>query len=471
MLTTNHAGSKPEGFKFIVSTPLQRRSQDHQRLVRSHVTRGRGRRKGHRPLPSWMNHGADEQPQPNPHEAPGGCLLPNPSRVGSELAWIQFPEVMKPYMFQAILRCSPAPPALFDRMYPTGLCLEVEAEDSAWVGSLMADPVYLHSMLFSSEAWLDENLGRDRSLSAQMHLLKTLRLLQERISVPNDPLAISDQTIMTVVTLALAAQVFGDRAGVENHMQGLQRMVDLRGGFGSLKTSTHELPGKICRVDLGIALTSGRRPAFFRDAISWGCYVDDNQRKRPASLAFEDPIISITEFLNWRLLNVWKDLQQFSNLCNLAGQTGHKLTQTTFSEIMVSVMYRLLHMSFEDCPLNDALRVGMITFTTAMFLQWQCLKSGERHIEESLSSALLKLHESSVHVPPPVLFWLLTVMHTSFSGDAGGRHASWFSEVVRLVPLLSWEEARKALKSMIWVDSVNDDKGREAFEKARLNVP
>lgn len=132
-------------------------------------------------------------------------------------------------------------------MYPPGLCLEVEAEDSGWVGSLMSDPVYLHSMLFSSEAWLDESLGRDRSLSTQMHLLKTLRLLQERISVPGDPLAISDQTIMTVVTLALAAQVFGDRAGVENHMQGLQRMVDLRGGFGALKTSTHELPGKICR--------------------------------------------------------------------------------------------------------------------------------------------------------------------------------------------------------------------------------
>lgn len=132
-------------------------------------------------------------------------------------------------------------------LYPTEMCLETEPEDSGWVGSLMTDPVYLHSMLFSSEAILDESLGRDRSVLTQFHLVKTLRLLQERISIPNDPLAISDQTIMTVVTLALAAQIFGDRAGLENHMQGLIRMVNLRGGFGTLKTSTHELPSKICR--------------------------------------------------------------------------------------------------------------------------------------------------------------------------------------------------------------------------------
>lgn len=460
-----------------------------------------------------MNKGAEEQPQPQPNQRQdlSSCLIPIPNRVGSEFAWVQFPEVMQPYMLQDILTCSPTPqpysaaafatnpctdymmPPLVltvvqGGLYPTEMCLETEPEDSDWVGSLMTDPVYLHSMLFSSEAMLDESLGRGRSVLTQFHLVKTLRLLQERISIPNDPLAISDQTIMTVVTLALAAQIFGDRAGLENHMQGLVRMVNLRGGFGTLKTSTHELPSKICRyllealtlcletnlilrrVDLVRALTFGHRPAFFRDAISWDCYVVDNKAKRPASLDPGDQIRSFVQSLDWKLVNVWTDLKRFSDICNLASQTGHKLTQTTFSEIMVSVLYRLLHMSFEQCPVNEVLRVGMVAYTTAIFLQWQYFKMGEGHLKESLSNALLKLRESFIDVPPPVLFWLLMVLNTSFAADSGGRHVSWFSEVVGLVPLASWAEARKVLKSMIWVDSLNDSKGKVAFDKAMLNI-
>ncbi|KAH6985703.1 hypothetical protein BKA56DRAFT_715144 [Ilyonectria sp. MPI-CAGE-AT-0026] len=458
--------SKPDRFKFIVSTPSQRRSQDHQRLVRSHVTRGRGRRKGHHPLLSWMNKGAEEQsqPQPNQRQDLGSRLIPIPNRVGSEFAWVQFPEVMQPYMLQDILTF------VQSGLYPTGMCLETEPEDSEWVGSLITDPVYLHSMLFSSEAIQDESLGRGRSVLTQFHLVKTLRLLQERISIPNDPLAISDQTIMTVVTLALAAQIFGDQAGFENHMEGLIRMVNLRGGFGTLKTSTHELPSKICRVDLVHALTFGHRPAFFRDAISWDCYVVDNKAKRPASLDPGHQIPSFVQSLDWKLVNVWTDLKRFSDICNLASQTGHKLTQTTFSEIMVSVLYRLLHMSFKQCPVNEVLRVGMVAYTTAIFLQWQYFKMGEGHLKESLSNALLELRESFIDVPPPVLFWLLTVLNTSFATDAEGRHVGWFSEVVELIPLASWAEARKVLKSMVWVDSLNDSKGKVAFDKARSNI-
>ncbi|KAF7535772.1 hypothetical protein G7Z17_g13151 [Cylindrodendrum hubeiense] len=373
--------SNPEGFKFIISTPSQRRSHDHQRLVRSHVTRGRGRRKGYRPLPSWMNKGVDEPPQPNQQQGPSNCLIPSPTRVGSELDWVRLPEAMKPYMLQNIIRFLTV---IQDGLYPLKICLEVEPDVSDWIGSLFTDPVYLQSMLFSSEAYLDESLGRNRSESTQFHLLKTLRLLQKRISVPNDPLAISDQTIMAVVSLALAAQYFGDRDSVENHMQGLQKMVDLRGGFGTLETSTHELPSKIC------------------------------------------------------------------------------------SEIMVSVLYRLLHMSFEQCPLNEALRVGMVAFTQAIFLQWQYFKMGEGRLKESFSNALLKLQESFIEVPPPVLFWLLTLLNTSFSTDAEGRHAGWFSEVIELVHLSSWEEARKVLKSLVWIDSLNDSKGKVAFGNAKL---
>ncbi|KAK7429596.1 hypothetical protein QQZ08_003791 [Neonectria magnoliae] len=287
-------------------------------------------------------------------------------------------------------------------------------------------------MLFSSEAYLDDSLGRDHSLMAQFYFLKTLRLLQERIAVPNDPFATADQTIMTVVILMLAAQVFGDRATIENHMQGLERTVSLRGGLGLLRTSTDELPAKIYRVDLGFALTFGHRPAFFRQAISWDRYVVDHPKRRPAHVDCDDERSAFIQSLDWRLANVWKDLQRFSNICNLACQTGHKLTHTNFSEIMISVLYRLLHISLKDCPLGECLRVGMLTFAMTIFMQWQYFKLGQGPPAEMFSAALLRLQVSSVDAPPRVLFWLVTVLNTSFPNDADVRHARWLGEVIGL---------------------------------------
>lgn len=84
-------------------------------------------------------------------------------------------------------------------------------------------------------------------MRTQFYLLKALRLLQERLSLPDDSRTISDPTIMAVVTLGLAAEVLEKGETVANHLKGLQKMVNLRGGFAALRTSTHELPSKICR--------------------------------------------------------------------------------------------------------------------------------------------------------------------------------------------------------------------------------
>lgn len=112
---------------------------------------------------------------------------------------------------------------------------------------MLSDPVYLHAMLFSSEAYADIRLGRGRSDRTVYHFMETLRLLQNRISLPDDPRAVADPTIMTVIMLALAAETLGDSASAKQHLEGLQRMVSLRGGFAMFRSPTHELATKICR--------------------------------------------------------------------------------------------------------------------------------------------------------------------------------------------------------------------------------
>lgn len=97
------------------------------------------------------------------------------------------------------------------------------------------------------EAYRDKLLGRPESSITQFHFLKTLRLLQERLDNPQDPVSISDPTIMVVVLLGLTAEFVGDRSVAQNHLAGMGNMVEMRGGLTNLRFQNPRLPAKVCR--------------------------------------------------------------------------------------------------------------------------------------------------------------------------------------------------------------------------------
>lgn len=115
------------------------------------------------------------------------------------------------------------------------------------MANLMTDPLYMHSVIFSVESFLDGYLHRQSSIT-HLHFLIAIQMLQDRL---NDPaqlhVSASDSTIMTVIVLGLAAELIGDGPTAEAHMQGLAKMVHLRGGFDGLREENSRLPAKICR--------------------------------------------------------------------------------------------------------------------------------------------------------------------------------------------------------------------------------
>lgn len=105
----------------------------------------------------------------------------------------------------------------------------------------------MHSVIFSVESFLDKRLRRQSSATS-FHFMTTLQMLQQRLH-DNTQLqsSTSDSTIMTVISLGLAAEFIGDGPTAEAHMQGLAKMVQLRGGFDGLREDNSRLPAKICR--------------------------------------------------------------------------------------------------------------------------------------------------------------------------------------------------------------------------------
>ena len=104
----------------------------------------------------------------------------------------------------------------------------------------MFDAAYLHVMIFSTQAYFDLLSGhqsRSTRETAAVHFSKTLRLLQNRLSAGDEQVMISDSTVLVVLALAGLAHVMGEHESAKNHMEGLRKLVVLRGGTTGFKNN------------------------------------------------------------------------------------------------------------------------------------------------------------------------------------------------------------------------------------------
>ncbi|RTE73916.1 hypothetical protein BHE90_011668 [Fusarium euwallaceae] len=443
--------------EFVVEEPSQKPSRKNQKLVKSHISRSRPTRKERPGVKSWILKGDAQKEVEIQH----GSIPPH---VGSDFSLLDFPEPLQPYMKQDLVRSFYG---MKGALYPSEICLQVDATQSSWTTNLLVDLVYFHSAIFSIEAYFDQYFGRDQGTLSHFHFLKTLRLLQERLNDPGNPASISDATIMVVITLGLTAELIGDRSAAENHLAGMARIVDLRGGLEMLRFDNARLPAKVCRVDLGLVLRFGCKPVFFNETMSWDPYISSQGLIRGLKKVniLETEATVFIKTLDKRLANVWKDLQEFAMLGNIAHQTSRKLQPNTFSEIMVSILYRLLALSFPESPIEDALRVGMIAFTAAMFFRWRSMNQRQQYLDDTFRETLSKLKEASAQPPLIVLFWLLMVWTMTVSQHPEhDMFSKWMDNVLKDLGLSSWPDAQKTLKAVLWIGCLFDAPGQQAFD-------
>ncbi|KAJ4327192.1 hypothetical protein N0V84_002322 [Fusarium piperis] len=270
---------------------------------------------------------------------------------------------------------------------------------------------------------------------------------------------------MVVVTLGLTAELIGDRPAAENHLAGMARIVDLRGGLEMLRSGNARLPAKVCRVDLGLVLRFGCKPVFFNETISWDPYIASQGLIRGLKKVniLETEATAFIKTLDQRLANIWKDLREFAMLGNIAHQTSRKLQPNTFSEIMVSILYRSLALSFPESPIEDTLRVGMMAFTAAIFFRWRSMNQRQKYLEDMFRDTLSILKEASAKPPLGVLFWLLMIWHMTVSRE-DDMFAEWMYSIVQELGLSSWPKAQNALKSVLWIGCLFDSSGQQTFD-------
>ncbi|CZR53419.1 uncharacterized protein PAC_03297 [Phialocephala subalpina] len=464
------------GLQFIVSTPAQTLDKHDRKAIRSHATRARATRprkhavqlwswiSPNRELGSLRNAAAEEAPIQESMVA----NAPSPRQFGSHFSGLQLPSGVEPHMIQDLVKLINLNK---QAGYPHEVCVDAHPVERGWFPYMVSDLCCLHSMMFSLRAIVDR---APRDHLACFHYAKTLQLLQARLNEHDQTSALCDSTIMVVITLAISAELTKDFDAVETHIRGLEKIVGLRGGVRAL-TTHNNMQVKVCRADLAYALQFGHQPLLFKEGISWDCFIADSGLVKCSHRPHDANIRAFTETaLDARLHNAMRDLHAFSCMSNVAYQTKGKLSANTYNEMMISILYRLAHLSFEHDPLQEALRLGLVALSSQIYLQRHYMEESYDFLLDLFNHALLRLRElAAIDLPVPVILWLTMLSHVVARNEptAADWRSLWLDQTILRADINSWSQACEMLRSIAWVDFIHKQRGKPVFEAAisRLN--
>ncbi|EXJ96425.1 hypothetical protein A1O1_01551 [Capronia coronata CBS 617.96] len=234
---------------FIVTTDAKKADPETQKFIRRQVMMGKNRGNSHRAkkrrATTWAISGesrtvARKRGPPVPSEAMTEAYGYNsalPRRVGSDLSFVKLATEMDSAAFGNVIRfLDVRNRASYPLVLVTGLC----KKGAAWFNPLEFDAACLHVIMFAAEVFRDKLSGRSpqslaTSQEATVHFLKGVQILRERLSTGDENTHSSDSTIAAVLTLAMTALLMGEDETFKHHMNGVRKMVDLRGGIAAFK--------------------------------------------------------------------------------------------------------------------------------------------------------------------------------------------------------------------------------------------
>ncbi|CZT14338.1 uncharacterized protein RCC_00315 [Ramularia collo-cygni] len=349
------------------------------------------------------------------------------------------------------------------RLYPINFGIMLQEVMVMYLRTICVDET-VHACCVSMMQACNEifSSNGESSPKALNHISRNFDLIQRRIDGDD---ALSDSTLAIVVSLFHQEQIRKQYAAARVHMNGLQRMVKLRGGISKLESSPYLLL-KTCKIDIMFALQSGQKPMFFRDNMA---YVRNVISKEGMSLACTNN--ALFERYSQLDSNFQDVLVDIAGSCSLFNEKGKDvpLGMIPFLELIISICYRLLRFRPLQIPSrqNDsqgALHLGSTIVMMTVFLQLGHL----RMIDYTLISRCLQqtLTASLLDEDCELYLWLAVIGSIWTSGS---EDSSWIIARVREASdragLKSWTELRGRIAIFPWIHVIHDLPGYEIWQQ------
>ncbi|KAK3989064.1 hypothetical protein QBC44DRAFT_267806 [Cladorrhinum sp. PSN332] len=497
--------SKSGPIHFVVSTGTEKAGPELRKFIRSHVMQGKNKGKKLPPRTRKpKTAGAQAPPQVSalapPSDPDAARLAPCQSRPPSNgfhlydvqvtiqrnrlspVACISYADKwIDPRSVEVIFQFSTIAKAL---LFPLEQCIVFENKAEQWVGPLGVDPAFLHAMIFSAQTFLDSQASPSGlfigspSKKALPHLIKAIELLRERFADDADEEERKSlTTVSTITSLAVLAHAAGDASSARNHLEGLYKIVELRGGLESFEGS-EKSSVEVLRTDIGIALFHGSRTRFFSgdDGEEGLVELPDLSPLVPGGIVNRVPKGIESSNVNKELVGTWKTLRDFSAVANYASGTRKLISMKTYGDFMISTMYSLLKMDFSGAKgsLDEVVRLGLLAYSASVFLQWKKMTHSRSGPYPYLAGLLRKaLKGMGKEVEPELGLWLIMVGAVAVL-DVAGEDEQWVGDALRaqmeLCGVREWGELRRILERVMWIGLVHDVPGKQVVQGVAKKV-
>ncbi|KAI1748949.1 hypothetical protein F4782DRAFT_337840 [Xylaria castorea] len=472
------APRKIEGhLPFIMSSNAGKADPAARTFIRSHVMRGKNKKsrdikQGIRS--TSMQHRANRiRAKPiNPKDIIDIYIPLIPNRVGSDASFVDL-DVDPTTLLNLIRGASSGAMAHIARlnsdtvsevagnfMFPLMIVVGFQPEKDNWLDLLRDDPAGLHITAFAMEELVTKIIRRQIhsvNTAAMQHFQMGVKILRERLLGDDTGIKISDSTMGVILKLAGAAHLNGDYQSSKHHIDGLRKIVELRGGLDVFKGT--QLRQEILRCDLMITLLNGSTPAFFcQPSEPLPAYPEALLRssdERTDSLNNHELVQNIDN----DLAAAWKVLRKFCLLVNVGTQTQQFIHPETICDTIAAVTYRLLNTHFAIGSIDETVRYGLLVFSYHIFLQWNDLKLPYSHFPTAYRTRIANVlphHGAS----PQLKLWLLMIGAISVFDPV---EDSWLREQVRAhvekCGVRTWKDMRDILKSFMWIGLLDDRAG------------
>ncbi|KAL4918203.1 hypothetical protein BDW62DRAFT_210677 [Aspergillus aurantiobrunneus] len=283
--------------------------------------------------------------------------------------------------------------------------------------------------------------------------------LDESCACPHERLmsskeAASDMTIAIIVVMSLYERLQGHYERGYVHVQGLRRMVELRGGVKTFSTECFGVIQKVLRADLEYALQLGSRTLFGLEGIEFlrllrlVCIDDGRKRDQMDS-------IEVGFLLQKRLrTDLWTTFTDMRSRRKLGAEEFHN-TIILFGYCLLQIS-PLNSSSESDASLTsnmnaleDAVHLGLIAFLVTFLRGLDHRIADQSLLSHRLRLAIQKLLLCVQEGPESqavdnVLLWTLFI---------GTVHCN------QAVGLSTWENVKQVLANFPWVNALHDRTG------------
>ncbi|RYP50327.1 hypothetical protein DL768_004144 [Monosporascus sp. mg162] len=344
-----------------------------------------------------------------------------------------------------------------DALFPPQFCSKFDIVKSTWVNCVLADEASSYVDLFERRPGI--------SSKALHHISKAYALVNLKLSGPE---SVSDSAIAAVVTLTIYQQIHQQHSTGLIHLNGLYRMIQLRGGIARLIKENRALALKPLRLDVELALQNGS-PLFCSDAVPVNA-VSEDSRVTKEQLPSTAPWLS----------RIMLDVVNFASLLNRREREGRtKLDPLNYTETLLSLLYRLI----EAAPLGqsrsmsgglygDVAHLAMLAFMTTLLPEYGSDHSSYLLLSNRLESAIRDFHVTSADTPDSELSLLLWTLFISGVSVLKRKDHRWLSllilETCERLGLYDWPAVRHQLCEFPWIHTLHDVPARCLWEDASV---